>query len=99
MSDSHLPIIIDARRRRFFVIGGGAVAKRKVKTLIAAKAQVTVIAPHIDEAILSLAGEQLVCFERVAGDEAYQAGDYVILATDDARTNEHQARLARKAGA
>ena len=99
MSDSHLPIVIDARRRRFFVIGGGAVAKRKVKTLIAAKAQITVIAPHIDEAILSLAGEQLVCFERVAGDEAYQAGDYVILATDDARTNEHQARLARKAGA
>jgi uroporphyrin-III C-methyltransferase/precorrin-2 dehydrogenase/sirohydrochlorin ferrochelatase len=99
VSDSHLPLVINARRGRFFVIGGGAVAKRKVKTLIAAKAQVIVIAPHIDEEILSFAGEQLACLERVAGDEAYQAGDYVILATDDERTNEHQAKLAREAGA
>ena len=99
MSNSHLPLVINASRARFYIIGGGAVAARKVKTLIDTGAMIYVIAPNIDNAILDLAGDRLTCHERVAGEENYRAGDYVVLATDDKATNEHQARLARSSGA
>ena len=83
MSKSHLPLVINASRARFYIIGGGAVAARKVKTLIDTGAVIYVIAPNIDNAILDLAGDRLTCHERVAGEEDYRAGDYVVLATDD----------------
>ena len=61
MSKSHLPLVINASRARFYIIGGGAVAARKVKTLIDTGAVIYVIAPNIDNAILDLAGDRLTC--------------------------------------
>ena len=83
--------------RAAVVIGAGEVAARKVQDLLAAKAHVTVIAPHLCDGIVALAGEQLV----VAHGRPYRTGDLAgafvaIAATDDKALN---ARVAADAAA
>jgi precorrin-2 dehydrogenase/sirohydrochlorin ferrochelatase len=70
------------------VIGGGEVAARKVQDLLAAKANVTVIAPQLCDGIVALAHEKRI----VAHGRPYRAGDLAgafvaIAATDDERLN------------
>jgi len=79
------------------VVGGGEVAARKVHELLAAKANVTVIAPHLGEDIVALAGEKRV----VAHGRPYCTGDLAgafvaIAATDDENLN---ARMSKDAAA
>jgi precorrin-2 dehydrogenase/sirohydrochlorin ferrochelatase len=79
------------------VIGGGEVAARKVQDLLAAKAHVTVIAPHLCDGIVALADEERI----VAHGRPYHTGDLAgafvaIAATDDEALN---ARVAADAAA
>ena len=46
-----LPVFLRFDRRRVVVVGGGAVAASKIPALLAAGADVTVIAPHVSAAI------------------------------------------------
>jgi len=83
--------------RAAVVVGGGEVAGRKVQDLLAAKAQVTVIAPQLCDGIVALADERLV----VAHGRPYRTGDLAgafvaIAATDDEGIN---ARVAADAAA
>lgn len=109
MSKSSLPLVLNGERCRFVVIGGGEVATRKVVTLVEAGAAVTVVAPEISASIHKLKQDEqrdesrgrarLNIEERAAADEDYQAGDYVVLATDNESVNRSQAEAARAAGA
>ena len=83
--------------RAAVVIGGGEVAARKVQDLLAAKANVTVIAPHLCEGIVALADEKRI----VAHGRPYRTGDLAgafvaIAATDDEDLN---ARISGDAAA
>jgi precorrin-2 dehydrogenase/sirohydrochlorin ferrochelatase len=74
--------------RAAIVIGGGEVAARKVEDLLAAKANVTVIAPQICDGIAALADRKLI----VAHARPYRTGDLAgafvaIAATDDEGLN------------
>ena len=74
--------------RAVAVIGGGEVADRKVQDLLAAKANVTVIAPQICDGIAALADKKLI----VAHARPYRTGDLAgafvaIAATDDENLN------------
>jgi precorrin-2 dehydrogenase/sirohydrochlorin ferrochelatase len=74
--------------RAVVVIGGGEVAARKVQDLLAAKANVTVIAPQLCHPIAALADEKLI----VAHARPYRTGDLAgaflaIAATDDENLN------------
>ena len=74
--------------RAVAVIGGGEVAARKVEDLLAAKANVTVIAPQICDGIAALADRKLI----VAHARPYRTGDLAgafvaIAATDDENLN------------
>ena len=78
------------------VIGGGKVALRKAKTLLAAGANVTVIAPRFEPSFtaLALAHRTLRLKER-----SFQAGDtegafLVIAATDNSAVNQTVAKEA-----
>jgi uroporphyrin-III C-methyltransferase / precorrin-2 dehydrogenase / sirohydrochlorin ferrochelatase len=65
------PIFIDLTDQRVIVVGGGAVAERKIETLLAAGAKVTVVSPGTTELVGRWAGTgRLVLKPR-----AYQAGD------------------------
>ena len=84
VADVLYPVDLVVEGRRCVVVGGGAVAARKVEGLVAAGADVEVIAPEISEQIREL-GVRLV--QRV-----YHRGDLdgawlAIAATDDAEVN------------
>lgn len=90
-----LPVIWKLEGRRCVIVGGGEVAARRARSLVDAGAQVTVIAPQIEEGVRKLA---IACNER-----AYEPGDLgdaalVVVATDDAAVNEAIAADARALG-
>ncbi|MCC7407433.1 MAG: bifunctional precorrin-2 dehydrogenase/sirohydrochlorin ferrochelatase [Phycisphaeraceae bacterium] len=91
-----LPVMLRVHGRRCVVVGGGAVALRRASALLAAGADVTVIAPEVDPRIAQL---PLHVEKR-----AYAPGDLAncllaVAATDDPAVNERIGRDARAAGA
>jgi uroporphyrin-III C-methyltransferase/precorrin-2 dehydrogenase/sirohydrochlorin ferrochelatase len=93
----YLPIFLRLQQRPVAVVGGGVVARRKVSTLRAAGAHVTVIAPHLDPQLAAdVARGEL---RRIAAPFApAHLGDavLVIAATDDARVNRAVSQAARE---
>jgi precorrin-2 dehydrogenase/sirohydrochlorin ferrochelatase len=88
--NTYYPIYVQLREQPCIVIGGGKIAEGKVEGLLAAEAQVTVIAPELTHHLHKLEEEkQIAYFART-----YQPGDLtgafmVICATDRADIN-HQ---------
>jgi precorrin-2 dehydrogenase / sirohydrochlorin ferrochelatase len=96
------PYIIGLKlaKRACLVAGGGDVAERKIKTLLATGARITVVAREANEEIERLAQDGAVVLHRrgVIADDA--AGTcLVIAATDDRDKNREIAGWARRAGA
>ncbi|SDE95202.1 precorrin-2 dehydrogenase/sirohydrochlorin ferrochelatase family protein [Sporomusa acidovorans] len=94
------PVNLKLAGRRCAVIGGGAVAERKVKSLITAGAQVTVFSPVLTPGLSQLQENgRLAWVARV-----YQAGDLhnfflVFCATNEPAANRQAAKDAQAAGA
>jgi len=85
---SWYPVSLNLKGRNCLIVGGGKVAERKLKSLIKAEANVTLIAPKIN-AILQ---EMLEAGAYHYLDSTYQANDVngfflVIAATDCSETN------------
>lgn len=94
------PVNLNIDGRSCLVIGGGAVAGRKVQSLLAAKAGVTVMSPGTTPLLADLAAAGRV--RHIS--EAYRPGaidDFfiVICATDDPAVNRAAAAEARARGA
>jgi siroheme synthase-like protein len=96
MSDvDYYPIYLNLQSRRCVVVGGGAVAEGKVRGLLAAGAEVSVVAPELSPELQRLAREGRVThLER-----GYLPGDLAgaflaISATDDRAVNEQVWREA-----
>jgi len=68
---SYLPIYLEIKGRHCLVIGGGAVAERKIASLLEAGAEVTVISPDASETIVRWSRNQSIHF--IA--RRYQPGD------------------------
>jgi siroheme synthase-like protein len=49
------PMLLELEGRRVMVIGGGVVGERKIEGLLAARADVTVVSPHVTPALTALA--------------------------------------------
>jgi uroporphyrin-III C-methyltransferase len=90
------PVMLTVEGRRCLVVGGGKIAARKVDGLVAAGADVTVIAPSVDPSISALP----VTVEQ----RSYRPGDasagfrLVITATDDPDVNAQVYADAEAAG-
>jgi precorrin-2 dehydrogenase / sirohydrochlorin ferrochelatase len=96
------PYIIGLKlaNRACLVAGGGDVAERKIKTLLATGARITVVAREANKEIERLAKDGAVVLHRrgVIADDV--SGSYlVIAATDDRNKNREIAGWARSAGA
>ena len=89
------PAMLNLNGKRCAVIGGGKVALRKTRTLVAAGANVTVIAPAADENLTVLAADGKIELV-LRGYESGDVSDYflVIAATDSAALNRQIAEEA-----
>ena len=94
------PAFLNLAGRRCVVVGGGAVAERKVRGLLAADADVLVVAPEAVAGLDALATNGRIRVER----RPYRSGDLdgaflVVAATDSRAVNAAVARDARAVGA
>lgn len=93
------PVFLDLRNRKCVVAGGGAVAERKVRGLLAAGADVTVIARVASGSLETLAAAGRVRLERRAFDRSDARGAFLIFAaTDRASVNEEVVLAAGENG-
>ncbi|ADL12085.1 precorrin-2 dehydrogenase/sirohydrochlorin ferrochelatase family protein [Acetohalobium arabaticum] len=91
----YYPLALDLATKEVLVVGGGAVAERKVQSLLDAEAEVTIISPGLTSKLKRQAEEGLISYE----DRVYQSSDIdgkflVIGATDDSEVNEQIAKDA-----
>jgi precorrin-2 dehydrogenase/sirohydrochlorin ferrochelatase len=91
----YLPINLDIRDRLAAVVGGGMVAARKCAALLEAGAQVTVIAPVLDDNLKAIVDKGKI--RHVARDfmpDDLEGAFLVFAATDDSGVNRTVAREA-----
>jgi len=93
------PINLLLEGRLCVVVGGGAVAERKVGSLLEARATVRVVSPEVTRHLAALVGARQIEWRQAEATEADLADAFlVILATDDATLNTRLARAADAAG-
>lgn len=81
--------------RRVVAVGGGCVNRRRVPKLLAAGAEVTVVAPELHPALAALAEAGKIGWrERTFLDSDLDGAWYVLAATDDPETNAQVAAAA-----
>lgn len=83
-------VALHLQHKNVLVVGGGKVATRKIRGLIEAEAQVTVISPQVSEAIRLFANEGQLCWlDSIYRSEILDSVKpmLVIAATDDANVN------------
>lgn len=93
------PVSLRLEGQRCLVVGGGAVAERKVGTLMKCGAEVTVVSPQASAALNEAAAQGEIALCR----RTFQTGDLegvtlVVAATDDRDLNREVAGLCRKRG-
>lgn len=93
----YYPIYLELRARRCLVVGGGTVAERKVHSLLAVEATVTVVSPQLTALLADWSRHGAI--QHIA--RTYQAGDMVgyhlvFVATDDGAANAAIAREGRE---
>ncbi|MYN13331.1 uroporphyrinogen-III C-methyltransferase [Pusillimonas sp. TS35] len=89
------PLFADLARRPVLVIGGGIVAERKINSLMASDAQVTVGSPDLTDALRILVRHGRIQHLEGAFEPAWLKGAWlVIAATDDRALNRRIADLA-----
>jgi len=89
------PLFADVSARRVLVVGGGAVAERKVRSLLVSDAQVVVGSPDLTDALRALHQEGRI--QHISGTfepEWLSDAWLVIAATDDRELNRKVAGLA-----
>jgi len=91
------PLFLKLSGKRCVVVGGGRVAVRKVESLLAAGAEVTVVSPQFAADLLRLDNLRLIQREFTSAD--FEGAFVVIAATDSREANERAATEARRNGA
>lgn len=96
---AHFPLFISLEKLRILVIGGGIVAARRVRSLIACGAKMTVIAPRAQEEFAEWERRGIVHRHRRAYRDGDCSGfDMVLACTDDRACNHAVYREAAKLG-
>lgn len=93
------PMMVDLTGKRCLVVGGGAVAERKVVSLVECGAKVGVVSPKATARLTALASSGRIRLRRRPVRAADLTGAFlVVVATDDPRVNREVAERVRKAG-
>lgn len=90
------PVFAQLRGRPVLVVGGGVIAERKIRLLLRAGAQVTVVALAFSAPVRALAGAGRIALRRAAFQPSHLDSAWLaVAATDDAATNERVARACQ----
>ncbi|MBS4914282.1 MAG: bifunctional precorrin-2 dehydrogenase/sirohydrochlorin ferrochelatase [Veillonella sp.] len=82
------------------VVGGGKVSERRIRLLLDEGAQITVISPHVTDAIAQWALEgRLMLYKKPYSRELLGSPQFVVIATDNKAVNEAAAADGRRKGA
>jgi precorrin-2 dehydrogenase/sirohydrochlorin ferrochelatase len=93
------PMMVDLTGKRCLVVGGGAVAERKVASLVECGAKVGVVSPKATARLTALASSGRIRLRRRPVRAADLTGAFlVVAATDDPRVNREVAERVRNAG-
>ncbi|MBU1113391.1 MAG: bifunctional precorrin-2 dehydrogenase/sirohydrochlorin ferrochelatase [Candidatus Omnitrophica bacterium] len=94
---NYLPIALRISGRKVVVVGAGKVAQRKVKTLVAAGAKVTLVAPQATPALKRLAqARRIKWLRRPIAKSDLSRANLVISATNQAAVNARISQWARQ---
>jgi len=85
------PVTLNLRNRRCTVVGGGAVALRKVQSLLAEGADVVVISPDLHEDLKALYDTTAFTWIAEAFRPELLAGSFLVIAATNQRAVNHQA--------
>jgi precorrin-2 dehydrogenase/sirohydrochlorin ferrochelatase len=94
------PVMMNLARRRCLIVGGGPIAERKLRSLLAAGAEVTLVSLAFTAGILEMEHHSDVIMKRQPYDEAIWSAHgearfaLVIAATNDAQVNRQIAQDA-----
>ena len=92
-----LPISVNLQNKKCIVIGGGKVASRRIETLLAEGANVTVISPELLPELMTLAENEHIKWLRRPFDDGDCLGAFlVIAATNRKAVNERVAYDCRQ---
>ena len=95
----YYPAYLDIRNRKCLVVGGGGVATRKVTTLLACGAEVTVVSPRVSDTLQKMADDNRIrLIQRSYAGEDLDRTFLVIGATDDEKENRRIYRHAEQRG-
>lgn len=83
---SRYPLLMNMRKKRVLFVGGGAVAERKIHSLLVCDPVITVLSPEVTDKIQTLAnlGAVIVTTDFPAEEKF----DYVFIATNERQVNE-----------
>jgi precorrin-2 dehydrogenase/sirohydrochlorin ferrochelatase len=84
----YYPVCLDIKDRRCLVVGGGQVGTRKVETLLACGARVTVVSPEATPRLVQLAREGAITLNQRGYRSTDQEKTFLVIgATDDEALN------------
>jgi precorrin-2 dehydrogenase/sirohydrochlorin ferrochelatase len=93
------PLFIELLDRPVLVVGGGAVAERKVQSLLEAGADITLVAPDVTQELQRLAKNKAIRIHQRRFEEMdVERALLVITATDDAQIQNRAVAAARSRG-
>jgi precorrin-2 dehydrogenase/sirohydrochlorin ferrochelatase len=95
----YYPALLDLQEKKCTVIGGGAVAERKVRSLLKAGASVFVISPNINKGINELKKNREIIYKKSHYQKRFTKGSFLMVAaTDNKSVNSRVSRDALKLG-
>lgn len=99
MKKPHFPLFIDLSEKKAVVIGGGAIASRRVDTLLLFCENIEVVAPALSEGLRQLAEEGRIRWIADTYQDKYLEGAFLVLAaTGCPDCNEEIVRACRAKG-
>ena len=94
------PVYLSLRGVRCLVVGGGSVALRKVASLVACGAAVTVVSPDLCAGLTNLSRQGRICCRRQRYGRRHISGQrLVVAATNDPGVNAQVSKDAQQLGA
>lgn len=95
----YYPILVALEGKKVIVVGGGAVAERKIETLLECGAIVEVISQGLNSRLTSFLKEgKIRLASREFREDILEGGFMVIAATDDPSLNHRVSQMSRKKG-